>query len=93
VLRVQKSYGQQICVRCADNTALLVRHAMVNWTDIKSGESVAAKSRCEEKNRGGQSPIIGANGLRSAMARVHADARGDAGLHYSLCCHDTRRGI
>lgn len=94
MLRVQKSYGQQIRVRCADDTAALVRHAMVKRTGIRSGRSAAARSRYEGRDTGGESLIIGANGaLRSAMARVHADARRDASLHYSLCHHDPRRGI
>lgn len=40
---------------------------------------------------GGVSPHIGANGLRSVMARIHANARGDAGLHHSLCHHNSCR--
>lgn len=58
---------------------------------IRSGESAAA--RFQGRNTGVRSPIINANGLRSIMAWVHADARGDAGLHHSLCHHDSCRGI
>jgi len=50
VLRVQKLYGQQIHVRCADNIAALVHHAMVKRARIGSGGSAAARSRCEGRN-------------------------------------------
>lgn len=65
------------------------------WSGQEPGCGVcaAARSRCEGRDTGVRSPTIDANGLRSVMARVHADARGDAGLHHRLCHHDPRRGI
>lgn len=66
---------------------------MVKRSRSGSGVFAAARSRCEGRNTGVRSPTIDANGLRSVMARVHADARGDAGLHHSLCHHDPRRAI
>lgn len=67
-----------------------VRHAMVKRAaGLESGVYVAARSWCERRNTFGvRSPTIDANGLRSIMARIQADARGDAGLHHSLRHHD-----
>ena len=67
-----------------------VRHAMVKRAaGLGSGVYAAARFRCERRNTFGvRSPTIDANGLRSVMARVQADARCDAGLHHSLCHHD-----